>query len=213
MPNAYISGTGGYLPPRVVTNDDLREQYGIDTTHDWIVQRTGIEQRHYADPGQSSSDLGIIAAEGALKAAGRTHDDIDALVFATMSPDYFFPGNGPVVQTKMGFRESLPAFDIRQQCSGFLYGLDLADSLIRSGKYARILLIGGDVHTPFMPWQNGWDTTIGLEDREVTAEEREANTRIRLATTQNVIAVAKMNDGSFFTASKQVKVTIGGCGG
>ena len=96
-----------------------------------------------------------------------------------MTPDHFFPGNGPVVQAKMGFRESLPAFDIRQQCSGFLYGLDLADSLIRSGKYKRILLIGGDVHTPFMPWQNGWATTIGLEDREVTAEEREANTKIR----------------------------------
>jgi len=174
---SVITGSGIGIPKNVVSNDKLA--HIMDTTDEWIRTRSGIEQRHYADPGQSSSDLGIMAAEGAMKAAGRTHEDIDALIFATMTPDHFFPGNGPVVQAKMGFRESLPAFDIRQQCSGFLYGLDLADSLIRSGKYARILLIGGDVHTPFMPWQNGWDTTIGLEDREVTAEEREANTRIR----------------------------------
>jgi 3-oxoacyl-[acyl-carrier-protein] synthase III len=174
---SVITGSGIGIPKNVVPNEKLARI--MDTTDEWIRTRSGITQRHYADPGQSSSDLGIIAAEAAMKAAGRTRDDIDALIFATMSPDYFFPGNGPVVQSKMGFRESLPAFDIRQQCSGFLYGLDLADSLIRSGKYARILLIGGDVHTPFMPWQNGWDTTIGLEDREVTAEERAANTKIR----------------------------------
>ncbi len=174
---SVITGSGIGIPRNVVPNEMLARL--MDTTDEWIRTRSGIEQRYYADPGQSSSDLGIMAAEGALKAAGRTQDDIDALVFATMTPDHFFPGNGPVVQAKMGFRESLPAFDIRQQCSGFLYGLDLADSLIRSGKYARILLIGGDVHTPFMPWQNGWDMTIGLEDREVTAEEREANTRVR----------------------------------
>lgn len=174
---SVITGSGIGIPKNVVPNEKLARI--MDTSDEWIRTRSGIGQRHYVDPGQSSSDLGIMAAEQALKAAGRTHDDIDALIFATMTPDHFFPGNGPVVQAKMGFRESLPAFDIRQQCSGFLYGFDLADSLIRSGKYARILLIGGDVHTPFMPWQNGWDTTIGLEDREVTAEEREANTRIR----------------------------------
>ncbi|HXH37576.1 MAG TPA: ketoacyl-ACP synthase III, partial [Thermoanaerobaculia bacterium] len=105
-------------------------------------------------------------------------------------------------------RESMPTFDIRQQCSGFLYGLDLADSLIRSGKYARILLIGGDVHTPFMPWQNGWDTTIGLEDREVTAEEREGNTRIRdrvvlFGDGAGAVVVEAMDDGGRgFIASK-----------
>ena len=174
---SVITGSGIGIPKNVVTNDKLARI--MDTSDEWIRTRSGIEQRYYADPGQSSSDLGILAAEGALQAAGRSRDDIDALIFATMSPDYFFPGNGPVVQARMGFREALPTFDIRQQCSGFLYGLDLADSLIRSGKYARILLIGGDVHTPFMPWENGWDTTIGLEDRDVTAEERERNTRIR----------------------------------
>src|SRR5690242_7192917 len=117
-----------------------------------------------------------MAAENALAAAGRTRDEIDAVVFATMTPNYFFPGNGPVLQAKMGFLESIPTFDLRQQCSGFLYGFDLADSLIRSGKYNRLLVVGSDVHSSFMPWQNGWDNTIGLEDRDVTAEEYAANT-------------------------------------
>lgn len=174
---AAITGTGIGLPKNVVRNEALARI--MDTSDEWIRTRSGVEQRHYVDPGQGSSDLGIMAAEAALAAAGRTKDDIDAIVFATMTPDYFFPGNGPVLQARMGFRESIPTFDIRQQCSGFLYGLDLADALLRSGKYRRILLIGSDVHSPFMPWHNGWDTTIGLSDRQVTPEEYAANTAIR----------------------------------
>jgi len=172
-----ITGTGIGLPKNVVRNDALARI--MDTSDEWIRTRSGVEQRHYVDPGQGSADLGIMAAEAALAAAGRTKDDIEAIVFATMTPDYFFPGNGPIVQSRMGFRESIPTFDIRQQCSGFLYGLDLADALLRSGKYRRILLIGSDVHSPFMPWHNGWDTTIGLSDRQVTPEEYAANTAIR----------------------------------
>jgi 3-oxoacyl-[acyl-carrier-protein] synthase-3 len=173
---SVITGTGIGIPKHVVPNEKLARI--MDTTDEWIRTRSGIEQRHYAEDGQSSSDLGMLAAEQALAAAGRTKSDIDAIIFATMTPDYFFPGNGPVMQAKMGFGE-IPTFDIRQQCSGFLYGLDLADSLIQSRKFRRILLVGADVHTPFMPWQNGWATTIGQEDREVTAAEREANTAIR----------------------------------
>jgi 3-oxoacyl-[acyl-carrier-protein] synthase-3 len=172
-----ITGSGIGLPKNVVKNDALSKI--MDTSDEWIRTRSGIEQRYYVDAGQGSSDLGAMAAEAALAAAGRTKDDIDAIIFATMTPDHFFPGNGPVLQAKMGFRQNMPAFDIRQQCSGFLYGLDLADSLIRSGKYNRILLIGADVHTPFMPWQNNWDATIGKSDREVTPEEYAANTAIR----------------------------------
>jgi len=175
--NSIITGSGIGIPKNVVPNAALARI--MDTTDEWIRTRSGVEQRHYVDDGQGSSELGMMAAQAALDAAGKTKDDIDAIVFATMTPDYFFPGNGPVVQSKMGFAESTPTFDIRQQCSGFLYGLDLADSLIRSGKYARILLIGSDVHSPFMPWHNGWATTIGQEDREVTAEEYAANTAIR----------------------------------
>jgi len=164
------------LGRNLVTNEALSRI--MDTTDEWIRTRSGIEQRYYVDPGVGSSDLGMIAAEGALQAAGRDRSEIDAVVFATMSPDHFFPGNGPVLQAKMGLG-NIPTFDIRQQCSGFLYGLDLADSLIRSGKHRRVLLVGADVHTPFMPWENGWDVTIGLSDREVTAEERALNTKYR----------------------------------
>jgi 3-oxoacyl-[acyl-carrier-protein] synthase-3 len=174
---SVITGSGIGIPKNVVTNAALAKI--MDTSDEWIRTRSGVEQRHYADDGQGSSDLGAIAAQGALDAAGRTKDDIDAIIFATMTPDHFFPGNGPVLQAKMGFAESTPTFDIRQQCSGFLYGLDLADSLIRSGKYRRVLLIGADVHTPFMPWENGWANTLGGPQREVTKKEYDENTAIR----------------------------------
>ncbi len=174
---SVITGSGIGIPKNVVKNDALARI--MDTSDEWIRARSGVEQRHYADDGQASSDLGMMAATAALSAAGLTKDDIDAIVFATMTPDHFFPGNGPIVQAKMGFPESIPTFDIRQQCSGFLYGLDLADSLIRSGKYRRILLIGAEVHSPFMPWQNGWASTIGQETPEVTPEQYAANTALR----------------------------------
>jgi 3-oxoacyl-[acyl-carrier-protein] synthase III len=174
---SVITGSGIGIPKNVVKNEILGRL--MDTSDEWIRTRSGVEQRYYADPGQGSAELGMIAAVAALKAAGRGKDDIDAVIFATMTPNHFFPGNGPVLQAKMGLPESIPTFDIRQQCSGFLYGLDLADSLIRSGKHKRLLLIGADVHTPFMPWQNGWDMTIGRGDRQVTPEEYAANTKIR----------------------------------
>src|SRR4028119_624343 len=175
--NTIITGTGIGLAKNVVKNDALAQI--MDTSDEWIRTRSGVEERRYVDAGQGSSDLGILAAEDALRAARRTKEEIDAIVFATMTPDHFFPGNGPVVQAKMGFAESVPTFDIRQQCSGFLYGLDLADSLVRSGKYQRVLLIGSDVHTPFMPWQNNWDALLGRSDRETTAEEDAENTSTR----------------------------------
>ena len=173
---AVITGTGIGVPANVVTNDALSRI--LDTTDEWIRTRTGIEQRRFASPGEGSSSLGSRAAQQALQSAGRGPKDIDAVIFATMTPDYVLPSNGPLLQRNLGLRE-IPTFDIRQQCSGFLFALDLGDSLIKSGKYKKLLLIGADVHTPFMPWEKGWDTTIGLEDREVTAEEREYNTRLR----------------------------------
>ena len=174
---SVITGSGIGIPKNVVPNEVLSRI--MDTSDEWIRTRSGIEQRYYADRGEGSAELGIRAARAALESAGRTVGDIDAIVFATMTPNHFFPGNGPVMQAEMGFPESIPTFDIRQQCSGFLYGLDLADSLIRSGKYGRILLIGSDVHTPFMPWDNGWEMTIGGEQREISAQEYAANTAIR----------------------------------
>ncbi len=174
---SIITGTGVGIPTNVVRNEILGKI--MDTSDEWIRTRSGIEERHYADPGQGSAELGVLAAEAALEAAQRDRSEIDGVIFATMTPNYFFPGNGPVLQAKMGLPESIPTFDIRQQCSGFLYGLDLADSLIRSGKHKRLLLVGADVHTPFMPWENGWDVTIGRGDGNVTPEQYAENTAIR----------------------------------
>src|ERR1051325_2837486 len=173
---SVITGSGIGIPKNVVKNEVLGRI--MDTSDEWIRTRSGIEQRYYADPGEGSAELGMIAARNALAAAERETGDIDALVFATMTPNYFFPGNGPVLQAKMGFGE-IPTFDIRQQCSGFLYGLDLADSLIRSGKHRRVLLVGAEVHTPFMPWEKGWDITIGRGTGEISPEDYAANTAIR----------------------------------
>jgi 3-oxoacyl-[acyl-carrier-protein] synthase-3 len=174
---SVITGTGIGIPKNAIPNERLSRV--MDTSDEWIKTRSGIEQRYYVDEGQGSAELGMLAADAAMSSAGVTKDDIDAVVFATMTPNYFFPGNGPVMQAKMGFRESLPTFDIRQQCSGFLYGLDLADSLIQSKKYKRVLLIGADVHTPLMPWHRGWATTLDPEGGRVSDEDYAYNTPFR----------------------------------
>lgn len=150
MKNAYIAGTGHYAPERVVTNDDLREEFGIDTNHEWIFQRTGIKERRFAPEGESGSSMGTIAAREAMERAGVTNRDVDMIVFCTLSPDYAFPGNGVIVQRELGMCDDgnfCPAIDIRNQCSGFLYGLATATSMIRSGGAKCVLLIGGECHS------------------------------------------------------------------
>jgi len=151
MPNAYISGTGGYVPPRVVTNDDLAKQYGIDTTHEWIVQRTGIEERRFADEGIGSGDLGAEAAKPALEMAGIGARDVDIILFATLSPEMHFPGSGMFMQRKLGLFEGEPKFvpvmDIRNQCSGFVYGLGAAASMVKCGAAKHVLVVGAETHS------------------------------------------------------------------
>jgi 3-oxoacyl-[acyl-carrier-protein] synthase-3 len=150
MRNAIISGTGFHAPPRVVSNDDLREKYGIDTTHEWIVQRTGIEARHFADEGVGASDLALVASEQAIKNAGLDKRDIDLIIFCSLSPDFHFPGSGVVLQRKLGLCDMgrfVPALDVRNQCSGFMYGLSVASSMVRSGGYNHVLLVGAEVHS------------------------------------------------------------------
>lgn len=152
MPNAYISGTGFYVPPRVVTNDDLRTKYGIDTTHEWILQRTGIEERHYAEEGIGSADLGAKAAEAAIAKAGIQKTDLDMIIFATLSPDHCFPGSGVYMQQKLGLCDGpnakfVPALDVRNQCSGFLYSLGTATSMVKSGAAKHVLVVGAEVHS------------------------------------------------------------------
>jgi 3-oxoacyl-[acyl-carrier-protein] synthase-3 len=146
MKRTVIRGTGRYLPPRVVTNADLIAW--MDTSDEWIRQRTGIEQRHWIpeEGGVGASDLGCEASKIALHRSGWTSADIDLIIFATLSPDIFFPGSGCLMQHKLGMH-STPALDIRQQCTGFLYGLTTADAYIRSGHANRILLVGAEVHS------------------------------------------------------------------
>ncbi|MFO0599996.1 MAG: beta-ketoacyl-ACP synthase III [Myxococcaceae bacterium] len=152
MINAYISGTGMYVPPRSVTNDDLRTVYGIDTTHDWIVQRTGIEARRFAEEGVGSSEMASYAAKQALEDAKLTARDLDMILFATLSPDMCFPGSGPLLQQRLGLLEGdepkfVPTMDIRNQCSGFVYGLATAASMVRAGGAKHVLVVGAETHS------------------------------------------------------------------
>jgi 3-oxoacyl-[acyl-carrier-protein] synthase-3 len=142
-----ILGTGFAVPDRVVTNDDLAGL--MDTSDQWIRERTGIEQRRWIREGQTSVDLALPAAQRALEAAGLTAKDIDAIVFATSTPDHFCPGNGVYLQRALGAGH-LPALDIRAQCSGFVYGLSVADAWIKSGQYERILLVGEEIQSTGM---------------------------------------------------------------
>jgi 3-oxoacyl-[acyl-carrier-protein] synthase III len=139
-----ILGTGSYLPERVVTNFEL--EVLMDTSDAWIQQRTGIRERRYVNEGVGTSDLGLQASLHALQSANLTADDIDFIIFATLSPDYYFPGCGCLLQEKLGVR-TIGALDVRNQCSGFLYGLSVADQFVKTGMYARILVVGAEIHS------------------------------------------------------------------
>jgi 3-oxoacyl-[acyl-carrier-protein] synthase-3 len=152
VPNAYISGTGFYVPPRVVKNDDLRTQYGIDTTHEWILQRTGIEERRFAEEGVGSADLAVPAAQMAVKNAGLQMNDLDMIVFATLSSDHCFPGSGVYLQEKLGLCKGddakfVGALDVRNQCSGFIYSLGTAASMVKAGAAKHVLVVGAETHS------------------------------------------------------------------
>ena len=136
MPSAVIAGTGSQLAPIRVTNEQLSRI--LDTNDEWIRERTGVEARHLAPPGLTTSDLGVAAAEKALASAGLGPDAVDLVVFATMTPDHYFPGCGTLLQHKMGL-PAVPCFDIRQQCTGFLYALQLADAHVRAGMAETVL--------------------------------------------------------------------------
>lgn len=141
-----IIGLGKYVPENRVTNDDLSEF--MDTSHDWIVERTGIEERRFIpkDSPEGTATMGVRASEQAIERAGIHKDDIDLIVFATLSPDYYFPGSGVLVQDLMGIG-TCPALDVRNQCSGFIYALSVADQYIRTGMYKNILVIGSEHHS------------------------------------------------------------------
>jgi 3-oxoacyl-[acyl-carrier-protein] synthase-3 len=177
MRRAVIVGSGSEVAPTRVTNEQMARI--MDTTDEWIRERSGVETRHFATPDLATSDLGVAAARKALDASGLTTGDVDMVVFATMTPDHYFPGCGTLLQHKMGLRP-VPCFDIRQQCSGFLYGLQLADAQIRAGMARTVLLVGAEVHIGFMPWtRENYAYALGESDVPPTTEEWDWNTRFR----------------------------------
>ena len=170
-----IIGSGFVTGQNLVTNDQLARM--MDTSDAWIRERSGIETRYYVERGTTTSDLGLGAANKALADAGVTKEEVDYVVFATMTPDHYFPGCGGILQDKLGMPH-VPALDIRQQCTGFLYGLQVSDALIQAGQARTVLLVGAEVHTGFMPW-NKWDYLFGRGGEPPTEEERAVATRFR----------------------------------
>ena len=148
-PRAVFAGSGVALPERVVTNDALARV--LETSDEWIRERSGVEERRFVERGTGSADLGARAARAALDDAGIDPSEVDYLVCATMTPDHYFPGTGTLIQQRLGIAP-LPALDLRQQCAGFAYGLQVVDALIGSGIARRVLLVGTDVHTALMPF-------------------------------------------------------------
>ena len=145
MYHSKITGLGFYVPENVVTNDDLSKI--IDTNDEWIQERTGIKERRHIIKGEdTTTTMGVKAAEIAIERSGVAKEDIDFIVFATLSPDYYFPGPGVLVQRDLGLR-TIGALDVRNQCSGFVYALSVADQYIKTGMYKNVLVIGSEVHS------------------------------------------------------------------
>jgi 3-oxoacyl-[acyl-carrier-protein] synthase-3 len=151
MIRSRIIGTGSYLPQRIVTNAELAAR--VDTSDEWIIERTGIRQRHIAAAGEFTSDLGAAAARKALESAGLSADDIDLIIVATATPDQTFPACATVIQHKLGMVHGV-AFDVAAVCSGFLYALTVADALLTSGAHRRALVIGAETFSRLLDWED-----------------------------------------------------------
>jgi 3-oxoacyl-[acyl-carrier-protein] synthase III len=161
---SQILGVGGFVPDRVVTNHDLGQW--METSDEWIVERTGIRERRWVEPGRGigASDLAVEASRRALAAAGLRPDQIGMIIFATLSPDHDFPGTGVFLQRKLGLKP-MPVLDIRQQCTGFVYGLSIADQYVKSGFVDHVLLVGAEVHSTGLDVSTrGRDVTVIFGD-------------------------------------------------
>lgn len=157
-----VAGIGHYVPPGVVTNHDLEQL--MDTSDEWIQERSGIKERRHAAPGVTCTDLAVEAARAAMADAGWKPEDVQFVIFATLSPDLYFPGNGVLLQHKLGLGE-VGALDVRNQCTGFVYGLSAADGYIRMGTFDRILLVGAELHSPGLQFNTrGRDTAVLFGD-------------------------------------------------
>jgi 3-oxoacyl-[acyl-carrier-protein] synthase-3 len=159
-----IMGIGMAVPSRVVTNHDLAKMF--ETTHEWIVERTGIEERRWVEPGEGGAELAAKASKEAIERAGITAKDIDLIIYATLSPDVNFPGTAVFVQRLLGIADRhIPCLDIRQQCTGFIYGMSIADAYIRTGQFKHILMIGSEVHSTGLDISTaGRDVTVLFGD-------------------------------------------------
>jgi len=146
-----IIGTGSYLPAKVLTNAELAVT--VDTSDEWIQQRTGIRERHIAAEGESASDLALQASRRALEMAGIKPEQLDLIIVATTTPDMVFPSTACILQSKLGIKD-MPAFDVQAVCSGFVYGLTIADQFMRSGQYEHILVVGAEVYSRILDWSD-----------------------------------------------------------
>jgi len=172
LPSVHITGIGAYLPERVMTNAELEQM--VDTTDAWIVERTGIKQRHIIAVDQMTSDMAVEAAKLALADAGLSIDDIDALVVSTTTPDLIFPATATVVQAKLGGKD-FPAWDIQAVCSGFVYGLAQIEGMMRGGMFKRVLLVGAEAMSRIVDWTDrGTCILFGDGAGAVVLEAREA---------------------------------------
>lgn len=177
QPRAVLAGTGIAIPPLEITNEMLARI--VETNDEWVRERSGISTRFYVEPGVGSSDLGAAAAQAAIADAGIDPAEVDYLVCATMTPDHYFPGSGTLIQQKLGIKP-LPALDIRQQCAGFAYGLQMVDALIRSRVARTVLLVGCDVHTSLMPFsERTWQRLYDAGSPPLSEEEFAWNSRFR----------------------------------
>ena len=175
--SAILAGTGIAVPPHKVDNDMLGRI--LETSDTWIRERSGIVTRYYVEPGTGSSDLGAEAARAALEDAGMDAGELDYIVCATMTPDQYLPGSGTLIQHHLGV-DPIPALDIRQQCAGYAYGLQLVHALISSGTARNVLLVGSDVHTSLMPFsEQAWRTLYGEDGATIDPDEFAFNTRFR----------------------------------
>jgi len=145
-----IAGTGSYLPEKILTNHDLEKM--VDTSHEWIVERTGIEKRHIAEEGQTTCDLAEVAAQRAMEMAGKTAEEIDLIVFATTTPDLIFPSTACLLQKKLGIKGGATAFDVQAVCTGFIYALGIADKFIKSGSHKCALVVGAETLSNILDW-------------------------------------------------------------
>lgn len=174
---AVLHGSGIAIPPVQVTNEMLSRV--LDTSDDWIRTRSGINTRHYVEPGVGSAELGAQAAQAAISDAGIEASEVDYIVCATMTPDHYFPGAGTLVQSHLGM-DATPALDIRQQCAGFAYGLQVVDALIRSGLAENVLLVGCDVHSALIPFDAvSWEVLLGNGADSLDQERFTRNSQFR----------------------------------